>query len=199
MMRLWDWIEKTLVGVLGLCALLVGSYQIIGRYVDSSLNSGFGDEVIVYLLIWAIMIVSSQLVRHDGHVRPDVVLRLLGPGTQRWLEVFNCLAALGFCGAMVWYGWQIVDTAQMMGETSGTELNFPMWIYYLALPVGTGLMFLRYVIRLVRYLFFFDPNTMSVGNVIHEAPADMPMSLPPSGSASVSPSASGPSPGQPKH
>lgn len=178
LMRIWDWIEKTAVGVLGLCALAIGMYQIVGRYVDKTLNSGFADEVIVYLLIWAIMIVSSQLVRHDGHVRPDVVLRLLGPTAQRWLEVFNCLAALGFCGAMVWYGWQIVDVAQMMGETSGTELNFPMWIYYLALPSGMGLMFVRYLIRLWRYLFAFDPATMSVGHVIHEAPADMPFAAP---------------------
>ena len=175
MMRAWDWVEQTLVGLLGLCALVVGMWQILGRYLDSALNSGWADEVIVYLLIWAVMIVSSQLVRHDGHVRPDVVLRLLRPGAQRWLEVFNCLCAIGFCGAMVWYGWQIVDAAQMMSETSGTELNFPMYLYYLALLVGPGLMLVRYVMRLVRYLFFFDPATMSVGHTILEAPADIPL------------------------
>jgi C4-dicarboxylate transporter DctQ subunit len=175
MMRAWDWVAKMLVGVLGMLAMIVGMWQILGRYLDSSLSSGWADEVIVYLLIWAIMIVSSQLVRHDGHVRPDVVLRLLGPSAQRWLEVFNCLAAIAFCGAMVWYGWQIVDTAQMMGETSGTELNFPMYLYYLALPVGTGLMLVRYIMRLIRYLFRFDPETMSVGHIIHEPLADLPM------------------------
>lgn len=175
MMRAWDWVEKMLVGVLGMLAMIVGMWQILGRYLDSSLSSGWADEVIVYLLIWAIMIVASQLVRHDGHVRPDVVLRLLGPSAQRWLEVFNCLAAIAFCGAMVWYGWQIVDTAQMMGETSGTELNFPMYLYYLALPVGTGLMLVRYIMRLIRYLFRFDPETMSVGHIIHEPLADLPM------------------------
>jgi C4-dicarboxylate transporter DctQ subunit len=175
MMRLWDWVEQTLVGLLGLCALVVGTWQILGRYLDSSLSSGWADEVVVYLIIWAVMIVSSQLVRHDGHVRPDIVLRMLPPSAQRWLEIFNCLAALAFCGGMVWYGWQIVDTGLMMGETSGTELNFPMYIYYAALPAGSGLMFVRYVIRLVRYIAFFDPATMSVGHAIHEAPADMPM------------------------
>lgn len=174
LMRLWDWVEKSLVGVLGMLAMIVGMWQILGRYLDSELSSGWADEVIVYLLIWAVMIVSSQLVRHDGHVRPDVVLRLLGPQAQRWLEVFNCLAAIGFCGAMVWYGWEIVATARMMGETSGTELNFPMYLYYLALPVGTGLMLVRYIMRLIRYLFWFDPATMSVGHIIHESLADMP-------------------------
>ena len=173
MMKLWDWVEQTLVGLLGLCALGVGMWQILGRYFDSSLNSGWGDEVIVYLIIWGIMIVSSQLVRHDGHVRPDIVLRLLPVGVQRWLEVFNCIAALAFTAGMVWYGYQIVDVSMLMDERSFTGLSFPMWIYYSALPVGSGLMFARYAIRLGRYLFAFDPVTMAVGQTIHEAPADI--------------------------
>jgi C4-dicarboxylate transporter DctQ subunit len=169
----WDKIEQTLVGLLGLAALVVGIWQIIGRYFDSSLASGWGDEVIVYLVIWAIMIVSSQLVRLDGHVRPDIVLRLLRPGAQRWLEIFNCLVALVFCGAMAWYGWQIVDTAMLLDERSFTGLSFPMWIYYAALPAGMALMFVRYAIRLYRYAFRFNPATMSIGHVIHDAPTDM--------------------------
>jgi len=44
------------------------------------------------------MIVSSQLVRTDGHVRPDLVLRLVPPGGQRWMEAVNCVVALVFCG-----------------------------------------------------------------------------------------------------
>ncbi len=173
MMRAWDWVEQTLVGLLGLAALGVGMWQIFGRYFDSALSSGWGDEVIVYLIIWAIMIVSSQLVRHDGHVRPDIVLRLLGPGAQRWLEVLNCLVAIVFCAGLVWYGYQIVDTALLLDERSFTGLSFPMYLYDAALPAGSALMLLRYAIRLVRYLFYFDPATMSVGHTIIEAPTDM--------------------------
>ena len=173
MMRLWDRAEQAMVGLLGIAALGVGLWQILGRYFDSSLSSGWGDEVIVYLIIWAVMIVSSQLVRHDGHVRPDVVLRLLRPQAQRWLEVFNCVVALVFCGGLVWYGWQIVNTSWILDERSSTGLSFPMYIYYAALPTGSALMVVRYVIRLVRFLVYFDAATMSVGQTIIEAPAGM--------------------------
>jgi C4-dicarboxylate transporter DctQ subunit len=54
-----------------------------------------------------------------------------------------------------------------------------MWIYYSALPVGGLLMTVRYVIRLVRYLFYFDPATMTVG---HTAEHDL-MSAPAGGDA----------------
>ena len=190
MMKLWDTIEQMLVGLLGACALVVGMVQIIGRYVAPSHAISWAEEGIVYLMIWAIMITSSQLVRSDGHVRPDLVLRALGPQAQRVLEVFNCLIALIFCAGMVWYGWEIVDTSLMLDERSSTGLEFPMWIYYLALPTGGGLMFVRYVMRLVRFLFFYDPATMTVGHSIsHELSIDMQGVTAPGASSSVSPSA----------
>ncbi|HUN45962.1 MAG TPA: TRAP transporter small permease [Stellaceae bacterium] len=176
-MKLWDRIEETLVGLLGLIALAIGLWQVVGRYFDPERAISYAEEVIVYLVIWAIMIVSSQLVRRDGHVRPDLVLRLLPPRILRWVEIFNCLAAIAFCAALVWYGWQIVDTALLIDEHSSTDLQFPMWIYYLALPVGSALMVVRYAIRLVRFFFYFDPRIMTVGHILeNEAPSgiDLP-------------------------
>ena len=171
----WDKVEETLVGLLGLIALVIGLLQVIGRYIDPARAISYAEEVIVYLIIWAIMIVSSQLVRRDGHVRPDLVLRLLPPGVQRWVEIFNCLVALIFCAGLVWFGWQIVDTSLLLDERSSTDLQFPMWIYYLALPVGSALMLVRYIMRLVRFALFFDP-AMTVGPVLHD---EMPSGLSP--------------------
>ncbi len=128
-MAAWTWLERTLVGLLGLVALGVGLAQVIGRYVYPDLGSGWGDEVMVYLIIWAVMLVSSELVRTDGHVRPDLVLRLLGPQAQRVLECLNCVVAIVFAAGLAWYGWQIVDTAMLLDERSFTGLNFPMWLY----------------------------------------------------------------------
>src|SRR5262249_35800304 len=101
----------------------------------------------VYLLIWAIMIVSSQLVRADGHVRPDLVLNVVPAGAKRWMEAFNSLAALAFCAALAWYGWQVVATALLIDEHSASDLRFPMWVYYAALPAGGALVSVRYFIR----------------------------------------------------
>jgi C4-dicarboxylate transporter DctQ subunit len=169
---IWDHLEQSLVGVLGALAMLVGLAQVLGRYFWPEEAITWAEEVIVYLIVWAVMIISSQLVRTDGHVRPDLVLRALPAGAQRWIEAFNCVVALVFSVGMLWYGWQIVDTALLLEERSSTGLEFPMWLYYLALPVGGGLMVMRYAIRLWRYLVRFDPETMTVGHVpAHELPA----------------------------
>ena len=172
--RLWDRVERTLVGILGATALLIAVVQVFGRYIDPAHAITWAEEVIVYIAVWAVMIIASQLVRGDGHVRPDLVLRLLRPGAQRWVEMCNCLVAIAFTFGMVWYGWQVVDTAHMLDQRSSSDLQFPIWIYYAALPTGGLLMLIRYVIRLLRYAFLFDPATMSVGHsILHEAPPEL--------------------------
>ena len=148
-MKIWDRAEQTLVGVLGLAALVFALWQAVSRYFFPQQSISFAEEVIVYLVIWAIMIVSSQLVRTDSHVRPDLVLNVVPARVARWMEIFNCVAAMVFCGALVWYGRQVVDIAWRIDEHSASDLRFPMWIYYLALPTGAALMSVRYVIRLI--------------------------------------------------
>jgi C4-dicarboxylate transporter, DctQ subunit len=170
----WDRIERTLVGILGACAMIIAAVQVFGRYIAPGEAITWAEEVIVYIAVWAVMIVASQLVRADAMVRPDLVLRLLPPGVQRWVEMFNCLVAMAFTFGMLWYGWKVVGTAILLDQTSSSDLQFPLWIYYSALPAGGALMLGRYTIRLIRYAFFFDPRTMTVGHLpAHETPAEL--------------------------
>jgi C4-dicarboxylate transporter DctQ subunit len=148
-MRIWNRAEQAAVGVLGLGALAVALWQVLSRYFFPRESIGYAEEVMVYLLIWATMIVSSQLVRTDSHIRPDLVRNIVPARLARWLEMFNCIAAIAFCGALVWYGWEIVGTARVIDERSASDLRFPMWIYYSALPAGSALMTIRFVIRLL--------------------------------------------------
>ncbi len=150
MRNLWNHVEQTLAGVLGLAALGFAVWQVVSRYFVQQSSISYAEEAIVYLMIWAVMIVSSQLVRTDSHVRPDLVLKLASPRVARWLEIFNHAAALVFCGGLVWYAWQVVEIAWVIDEHSSSDLRFPMWIYYAALPTGGLLMAMRYAIRLTR-------------------------------------------------
>ena len=177
----WDRVERALVGVLGAIALAIAVTQVFGRYINPAGAITWAEEVIVYIMVWAIMIVASQLVRTDGQVRPDLVLRILPPGVQRWVEVFNCLVAIaamfGMGGTV---GTSPADGGALLDQRSSSDLQFPIWIYYAALPVGGALMLVRYVIRLVRYALFFDARTMSVGHTLaiaHEVGAELALTV----------------------
>jgi C4-dicarboxylate transporter DctQ subunit len=166
-MEKWNRIERLLIGLLGAAALVVGALQVVGRYVDQRFAFIYGDEMIVYVTVWAVFLASSQLVRTDGHVRPDIVLRLLPPQAQRFVEIFNCCAAIVFCAALTYCGFQIANMSHSIDERSITGLEFPMWIYYSSVCAGGSLMLIRYLIRLYRYVFRFDATTMTIAAQEH--------------------------------
>ncbi|WP_441279801.1 TRAP transporter small permease [Bradyrhizobium sp. 956_D2_N1_4] len=160
-----SWLEQVVVGVLGLAALAFCVVQVIGRYVTPHHAMSYAEEAIVYLLVWAVMITSSQLVRRNAHVRSDLVLRLLSQGQQRVLEIFNCVVALLFLIGLSWFGWQVVETSLLLDERSSSVLQFPMWVYYAALPTAGVLMTVRYLVRLVTFLFFYESSLLSAGHI----------------------------------
>jgi C4-dicarboxylate transporter DctQ subunit len=78
--------------------------------------------------------------------------------------------------------WSIVETSFALDERSSSDLQFPLWLYSAAIPTGAALMSGRYLIRLYRYLFAFDPATMTVGHIPeHERGGISSSALPESG------------------
>jgi C4-dicarboxylate transporter DctQ subunit len=162
MLNAWDRLERWLIGLLGGLGLLIYLTQIVGRYVTTEIDFSAGEELTIYVIIWATFLTASLLVREDGHVRADLLLRMMRPERQRWFEIANCGIALGFCLALTWYGWLVVSDSYDLGERSNTVLSFPMWVYYAALPFSAALMSIRYARRLWQFCFAFDPATMEV-------------------------------------
>lgn len=161
-LRLWDTLERWIIGILGTAALVICLWQIVGRYISNDIALVWGEELSVYVIIWAALLTGSSLVREDGHVRADLLIRRLPAARQRVIEIFNCIVAIVFCACLFWYGYLVSFDAYDIGEKSMTSLAFPMWLYYASLPTAAGLMTLRYIIRLYQYCFLFDPETMAV-------------------------------------
>jgi TRAP-type C4-dicarboxylate transport system permease small subunit len=165
---LWDRYERRVIGVLGAFALMIGTYQIAGRYINPEFAAPWASELGVYVVVWAVFIAGSNLVATDSHVRPDLVLRMLSPHARRVVEIGNSVCALAFCAGLVWYGALIVADALEFNERSLSPLAFPMAIYYAALPLGTLLMSVRYVLRLYRLLFHFVAEDAALLPLSHE-------------------------------
>lgn len=146
---LWARIELFLVGALGTLALLVALYVMITRYIFPEISIDWGEEVIVYLLVWAMWISSSQLVAEQGHVKTDLIFIKLPTNTQHWLNKLHQFIGLIFSFAMTGAGLQVVWFALIIKEKTESSLHFPLWIYYLAIPCGCILMGIHYSRQLI--------------------------------------------------
>ncbi|MCC7166326.1 MAG: TRAP transporter small permease [Rhodospirillales bacterium] len=168
MLALWNTVERWLVGVLAGAALALAFYAMTMRYVAPRLSPDWSDEVVIFLILWAVFLAGSALVREERHVRADLVVRLLAPAQQRWIEAVNSLAALIFCALLAGWGWAATEDARLLGERTVSTLHLPMWIYYLCLPTGCALMTLRYGQRLYRLLFAHEPDAFLGRERSHE-------------------------------
>jgi len=82
-------------------------------------------------------------VRTGIHVGVDVLVRLLAPPKRRFWITFDLLAGVlhrrdrGAGGLFV---WRMMGTGQV-----SPDLELPMWIVYLAVPLGSSLMCYRFL------------------------------------------------------
>lgn len=169
-LRIWSAVEHVLVGALGGVALVLSGFEIVTRYFAPSYAPDWGEEIIVYVVIWGIFLAGSSLVAENRHVRADLALRMLGVGGQRAAELFNVSLGLAFTLMLAWFGWEVVEFALLLDERSISSLKFPIAWYYLCLPVAMTLMSVRYLVRLWELLLRFDPakHTLREGEFRHD-------------------------------
>jgi len=148
-------VEKFIVGLLALSATLISFWGVIARYLLRN-PPDWAEEIVIYLIIWAVFITASILAEERGHVAATLLVERFSPKTRRLLAVFNGLVALAFCIVVTTLGFKIVLAAYTFDERSLTALRFPLWIPYLSVAVGCTLVALRYAIRVYRLVFSFD-------------------------------------------
>jgi C4-dicarboxylate transporter DctQ subunit len=155
--RGWTRVEKFIVGILALSAAFLSFWAVIARYILHN-PPDWGEEIVIYLIIWAVFITASILAAEKGHVAATLIVERFSLKTRRYLAVFNGLVALGFCVAVSILGFKIVSAAYAFDERSLTALRFPVWIPYLSVAAGCTLVALRYVLRVYRLIFSFQPS-----------------------------------------
>jgi|GEM_PF-211446 len=144
--------EHTIVGLFGLAALAICSYNIVVRFFAPRLTLDWSDEVQVYIVVWAIFLVLGVVTATDRHVKADLFVGMFSASAQRRLRLFSDILGLLFCGMLVYYGVLVTWQAYDFGDLSISSLRFPLWIYMAALPVGFSLAVIHYIIRIISHL-----------------------------------------------
>ena len=124
-------------------ALLVACESMLARYVDSDLSFDWTSEVVIFLLIWAMFLSASELAGRGGHIRVDLAMRLLPQAARRWFALFAAVLGIVVAAMLVWSGALVVMGSVEWDERTTSSLQLPLWVYYLSLPTGAVLLFLR--------------------------------------------------------
>lgn len=109
-----------------------------------NINLTWAQELCIYMFVWMAKFGAAYGVRTGIHVGVDVALARLNPRSKYFVVLFGLLAGALFTAIVGTLGasfvWHIGHTDQV-----SADLEMPMWIVYLAVPLGSYLMCFRFL------------------------------------------------------
>lgn len=119
----------------------------IAKAIYQTLNSvslTWAQEACIYMFVWMAKFGAAYGVRTGIHVGVDILLNALPPGPRYASILFGLLAGALFTGIIGTLGADFVYHIAHTEQTS-PDLELPIWIVYLAIPLGSFLMCFRFL------------------------------------------------------
>lgn len=148
--RLLDRLEEWLILSFMAAATLTTFVSVAMRYL---LGTGFtwATELTIYLFIWMAKFGAAYGVRTGIHVGVDYVVNKATGTMRRLLVTVGLGLGVVFTGVIAFFGARWVIFIHGTGQVS-PDLEWPMWVIYLAIPLGSGLMCYRFIQALQKFL-----------------------------------------------
>ena len=156
--HLEEWIIATLMGA----ATFIIFVAVLHRYASGlpipgvqdaliKINTSWAQELCIYMFVWMAKFGAAYGVRTGIHVGVDVLVNRLSDYWRAKMVTFALLAGATFTGIIGTLGALFV--MRMAGtEQTSADLEIPMWMVYLAVPLGSYLMCFRFLQVLVHFL-----------------------------------------------
>jgi C4-dicarboxylate transporter DctQ subunit len=156
--HLEEWIIATLMGA----ATVVIFVAVLHRYLSGlpipgvqdaliKINTSWAQELCIYMFVWMAKFGAAYGVRTGIHVGVDVLINRMDERWHARFVVFGLLAGAVFTGIVGTLGanfvWHMAQT-----EQTSADLEMPMWIVYLAVPLGSYLMCFRFLQVMVNFV-----------------------------------------------
>ncbi len=161
-----------------LISVIVVCQMVAARYFFGHPTT-WQTEFVVYALVATTLIGSPYVLLHRGHVNMDIVVLYANQRARFWLALLADAVSLLFCGLMFFYGLTFWHEAWASDWHSDTVTRVPLWIPYLSLPVGMGLLALQLLADMLCLLtgrtlpFGLAPRGSGTPGMLHAEPADM--------------------------
>lgn len=169
--RILNHLEELLVTFLMGAATLIIFVSVMHRYLSGydipglqdwllGLNFGWAQELCIIMFVWMAKFGAAYGVRTGIHVGVDVLINRLGDKLRAKFVIFGLLAGAAFTGTVATLGatfvWEngahyaIFSALGIAGEELfegpiTPDLEWPTWMVYSAIPLGSSLMCFRFL------------------------------------------------------
>ena len=141
--RFNDWIGKS-IAWLTLIMVLTTFLIVVLRYVFD-LGWIAMQESVFYMHALVFMLGIGFTLKHEKHVRVDIIYQRLEEKAQAWIDFFGTIILLmPFCVYILWSSWGYVEASWAIQEGSREAGGLPgLYLIKATIPVMAGLLLLQ--------------------------------------------------------
>ncbi|HET7193089.1 MAG TPA: TRAP transporter small permease [Pseudolabrys sp.] len=143
-------IPHVAAGILFFLAAAINVINVVARYVFSD-PIFWAEEILIFLVIWAVFLVAGSITYRGGHLNMDLVYSGMSPF---WKRIVNIAIALTLIVCTIYtamQSWKVVMLHyRNHGVTAGTDI--PLVIPHTALLFGFSFMAIAALLRIRSYI-----------------------------------------------
>lgn len=136
-------IEKWVCIILFMATLVLLTIQVVWRYVLNS-SPAWTEELARYCFVWLIFMGTSYAVQNLAHIKIDTGIKLYPKRIRKYVELLGIVLFLLSVAVVIFFSADYTIGLYFQGRVS-TSIYLPMWIVYMAIPVGYSFTFIRII------------------------------------------------------
>lgn len=122
--------------------------EVAFRYLFNSPTVWTNELTQMLFGVYAVMS-GGYIMAHRGHVNVDLLHSQLPPRGQAVLDIVTSVIFFIFTLALLYFGVSMASESIASWETSYSAWNPPIWPVKAAIPLGTGLLVLQGIVKLL--------------------------------------------------
>lgn len=142
-MKIFEWIEEGLAAICLIVMTALTFANVIARYVFSA-SFSFSEEITTYLFVLLSLLGTAIAAKRRAHLGLTILTDAVGSKTRKILNLISYALAVGFSGAIFFYGIKMVMNQHMLGQVTA-GMQWPEWIFGSFVPVGAFFVVVRFV------------------------------------------------------
>jgi len=160
-----------------LLAALISAGNATARYAFNA-SSNAWLEIQWYLFAAVFLLCAGYALKHNQHVRVDVLSSRLTRRAQTWIEIFGTLFfLLPMASLILWLSWPVFVDSWRSGEVSTNANGLVLWPARALVPAGFALLVLQGASELIKRGAFLlgripDPGAAPDGSATGRELAD---------------------------
>ena len=138
--RFNEWVGR-IVYWLTIFMVLVGAYNALVRYLDRYTGLGLSSNTYIelqwYMFSVVFLLGAAYTLKHDAHVRVDVLYCRLSPKGRAWINLMGTtLFLIPFCLLILWTSWPTVSNSWAVFEMSPDPGGLPRYLIKTVIPIA---------------------------------------------------------------